>query len=368
MTIHLTIPSSSRLPTSSSSSSHQLDLAQEEEEKNERAKEEEESNEAGLQAVSTAIRSARRIVVLSGELPRVSYTRNLKLIVLLRFTGAGISVAAGIPDFRSSTGLFQSLGGSSSQESKKAGVTSGKELFDVSALNVRRCFTESGGWGERGRRTKLTFIQPPLQSPFRSSLHHRMLASLYQLASEAEPTPFHRMLKELDNEGRLLRVYTQSKLSSIFRPASPSFPLLNSLLSGSCRHRQPRRTSRSHFWNPYPSSTTTSSTVLLEQTSEAQSSSSSSHSNPSSNTHTSLHPSSRTPYPSPLPTMPTHPPSVVQPPSPPTKLHLRRPFLAVVHRLPGVRNSRHRSRSSRHAFKRSWEDEGWRGSLWGGAS
>ena len=46
------------------------------------------------------------------------------------FLGAGISVNAGIPDFRSETGLFQTL------KKDHSTLSSGKDLFDASVFNV----------------------------------------------------------------------------------------------------------------------------------------------------------------------------------------------------------------------------------------
>ena len=44
--------------------------------------------------------------------------------------GAGISVQAGIPDFRSETGLFQTL------KKENSSLSSGRDLFDASVFNV----------------------------------------------------------------------------------------------------------------------------------------------------------------------------------------------------------------------------------------
>lgn len=46
--------------------------------------------------------------------------------------GAGISVQAGIPDFRSSDGLFQRI----KRENPKDNLSSGKDLFDASVFSV----------------------------------------------------------------------------------------------------------------------------------------------------------------------------------------------------------------------------------------
>ena len=48
------------------------------------------------------------------------------------FLGAGISVQAGIPDFRSSDGLFKSI----KRDNRREALSSGKDLFDASVFNV----------------------------------------------------------------------------------------------------------------------------------------------------------------------------------------------------------------------------------------
>jgi len=112
-------------------------------------------------------------------------------------TGAGISVAAGIPDFRSSTGIFAQLIGESASSSSTLGnvatspqkaksgyrkVITGRDLFDSSV-----------------------FGDEPIHS-----MHLRLLADLQTKADQAEPTPVHRLIQHLHRSGKLLRCYTQN--------------------------------------------------------------------------------------------------------------------------------------------------------------
>ncbi|RKF59271.1 NAD-dependent protein deacetylase hst4 [Erysiphe neolycopersici] len=92
------------------------------------------------------------------------------------FAGAGISVSAGIPDFRSSTGLFKTL---RSDYKLKA---SGKQLFDADVY----------------------------RSNDATSSFHAMVRELSRKTKNVKPTPFHDMLATLAEEGRLLRLYTQN--------------------------------------------------------------------------------------------------------------------------------------------------------------
>lgn len=100
--------------------------------------------------------------------------RKKKRIVVI--AGAGISVSAGVPDFRSSNGLFTTLRGQHKLKS------SGKQLFDVSVY----------------------------KDNFSTSAFHKMLKELAAITERAQPTPFHHMLASMAQEGRLMRLYTQN--------------------------------------------------------------------------------------------------------------------------------------------------------------
>jgi len=96
-----------------------------------------------------------------------------KIVVI---AGAGISVSAGIPDFRSATGLFNTL----KKEHKLK--SSGKDLFDASVY----------------------------QDDTSTSTFHDMVRTLSEHTKSAEPTAFHHLLATLAQEGRLMRLYTQN--------------------------------------------------------------------------------------------------------------------------------------------------------------
>ncbi|PKS06430.1 hypothetical protein jhhlp_007178 [Lomentospora prolificans] len=117
--------------------------------------------------------------------------RKKKKIVVI--AGAGISVSAGIPDFRSSSGLFATL---KSQHKLKG---SGKHLFDAAVY--------------RDDSSTQSF--------------HTMVRELAAMTSKAQPTAFHHLLASLAAEGRLMRLYTQNVdcIDTNMKPLATNVPL-----------------------------------------------------------------------------------------------------------------------------------------------
>ncbi|KAI0841238.1 DHS-like NAD/FAD-binding domain-containing protein [Hypoxylon sp. FL0890] len=136
------------------------------------ASEQSEKDEELLEQLTSVLRKKKKIVVIAG---------------------AGISVSAGIPDFRSSTGLFATL-------PKEHGLKgSGKHLFDASVY----------------------------KHDSTTSSFHTMVRDLSQLTRNAKPTPFHHLIASLAKEGRLLRLYTQNVdgLDTSMPPLATAVPL-----------------------------------------------------------------------------------------------------------------------------------------------
>ncbi|KAG6019930.1 hypothetical protein E4U41_003029 [Claviceps citrina] len=117
--------------------------------------------------------------------------RKKKKIVVV--AGAGISVSAGIPDFRSANGLF------AAQRNQHKVKASGKHLFDASVYKH-----ESS-----------------------TSSFHDMVREMSEMSQNAQPTPFHHFLASLAQEGRLLRLYSQNIdcIDTSMKPLQTQTPL-----------------------------------------------------------------------------------------------------------------------------------------------
>ena len=101
----------------------------------------------------------------------ISYALNYsKRMVVV--SGAGVSVAAGIPDFRSSGGIFSTANGGS-----------GKDLFDYNRV-----------YGDESMSVRF----------------NQLMVSLFKLSKNCQPTKFHEMINGFAKDGRLLRLYTQN--------------------------------------------------------------------------------------------------------------------------------------------------------------
>ncbi|KAJ2156166.1 NAD-dependent deacetylase hst3 [Coemansia sp. RSA 552] len=110
-----------------------------------------------VQALVKQVAGARRVVVV---------------------TGAGISVNCGIPDFRSSTGLFQQIKAAHGDV-----VGTGRDLFDASVV---------------------------FRSAQAAGVFYSWMTHLRHQCASAQPGIAHRFIRRLADRGMLLRSYTQN--------------------------------------------------------------------------------------------------------------------------------------------------------------
>ncbi|BGP34630.1 hypothetical protein JCM10296v2_006452 [Rhodotorula toruloides] len=157
--------------------------------------------------------------------------------------GAGISTASGIPDFRSGAGLFKSL----KEQHPDAKLTSGKDLFDVGLFS----------------------------SEANAAIFYNMIAELKKQTDAVEPTAFHSWLKDLDDEGKLFRVYTQN-IDCLEERAGLTYGLGDKSLP-----LPPRRAGRSPS-KARPSGNSTPTSVPLQPSSSQASTASTSYPTPRS--------------------------------------------------------------------------------------
>ncbi|CCF57578.1 hypothetical protein KAFR_0C05870 [Kazachstania africana CBS 2517] len=101
--------------------------------------------------------------------------KSKKVVVL---TGAGISCNAGIPDFRSSNGLYNLV----KAEHPNVSIGSGKEMFDISLF----------------------------RDEIKISVWATFMEKLYSSCRLAKPTVTHKFIAHLKERNRLLRCYTQN--------------------------------------------------------------------------------------------------------------------------------------------------------------
>ncbi|CAE6508237.1 unnamed protein product [Rhizoctonia solani] len=116
----------------------------------------ESSSRKTLHGLALAVAKAKRIVVV---------------------TGAGISCSSGIPDFRSSDGLYNLV-----KERYPDVVMKGRDLFDAALF----------------------------RDPMSAALFYTFMAELKTQIDSAHPAPVHDFLAMLDDKGKLLRSYTQN--------------------------------------------------------------------------------------------------------------------------------------------------------------
>ncbi|KAG5353649.1 hypothetical protein C0989_003786 [Termitomyces sp. Mn162] len=122
-----------------------------------------------LADTTTNAQTRRAIADLS-----LSVAKNKRIIVI---TGAGISCSCGIPDFRSSDGLYNLV-----KQQYPDVVLKGRDLFDASLF----------------------------RDGISTSVFYTFISRLKQSIDVATPSPTHRFIKTLDTKKKLLRSYTQN--------------------------------------------------------------------------------------------------------------------------------------------------------------
>jgi NAD+-dependent protein deacetylase SIR2 len=119
-----------------------------------------------------AVETPRMLVVDKAWVKNnIGMFRQRKAVII---TGAGISVASGIPDFRSKTGIFNDI----------------KEVLKINGTDL---FTYKFSVDKETRKTYLGYI-----------------SKLKLLVEEAEPSYTHRFLKRYSEACKRLRIYTQN--------------------------------------------------------------------------------------------------------------------------------------------------------------
>ncbi|KAH8119891.1 DHS-like NAD/FAD-binding domain-containing protein [Phellopilus nigrolimitatus] len=100
--------------------------------------------------------------------------KSKKIVVV---TGAGISCSCGIPDFRSSDGLYNLV-----KQQYPDVVLKGRDLFDASLF----------------------------RDPMSTAVFYTFISKMKQSVDAVSPSPTHHFIKTLDTKGKLLRSYTQN--------------------------------------------------------------------------------------------------------------------------------------------------------------